>query len=558
MTGTAAGQRPFRWERSYPHGIAWDAAIETTTLGDHLARAVGRYANRVVIQCRDARITYRALADMAARAAAAFAAMPEAASGVALYLPNTPFHTVAFYGAAIAGRRLVQLSPLDAPRELAHKLTDSGARVLVTLALPALLDNAVRLRGEGLLDRVIVADDARWGAGPPSAPLPDDAVPFDAILRTPPLDPWPSWDKEDVALLQYTGGTTGLPKGAMLTHANLTTTANCWSLWLTGGEPIAEDERKAILILPLFHIFALSLMNHYIAAGYEVLMRLRFDPEQCARDIEAFRASSLCGVPTQFIALLNLPDIEARDLTSLRSVRAGGAPLPIGIGARFTRLSGAPLSSNWGMTEGAALGLMHPVGAPTKPATSGLPPPGVEISVVAFDDPRRELPPGETGEIRMRGPSLMKGYWNRPEETAMAFVDGWFLTGDVGRMDEDGFVTFTDRRKDMILTAGFNVYPQVVEDAIYEHPAVAECIVIGIPDDYRGQAVKAYVTLRPGAQAFALEELRAFLTDRLGKHELPLALEIRDSLPRTSVGKLSKRMLIEEVQAGRAASSAPN
>ncbi len=556
---TAAGRQPFRWERSYPPGIRWNAPIETRTLGEHLARAVAAYADRVAIRCRDARISYRELGDLVSRAASAFMAMPEAASGVALYMPNTPHHTIAFYGAAVAGRRLMQLSPLDAPRELAHKLTDSGARVLVTLALPPLVEAAAKLHAAGLVDRIIVADDARWGAGPPSAPVPSEMTPFDALLAAPPLDPWPTLDKEEVALLQYTGGTTGLPKGAMLTHANLAATAACWRLWFGAGRGPNPEPWRTILILPQFHIFGLMVVHDHLAQGSELLIRTRFEAEQFAKDIEELRATSLSGVPTQFIALTNVPGIEKRDLSSVQLANSGGAPLPIEVGRRFERLTGTRLAGCWGMTEGAALGVVHPPpGFPTRLGSAGLPPPGVEISVAALDDPRRELPPGETGEIRMRGPSLMQGYWNRPEENARAFVDGWFLTGDIGRMDDDGFVTFTDRKKDMILTAGFNVYPQVVEDAIYEHPAVAECIVIGIADAYRGQIVKAYVTIRSGAQAFTLEELQGFLADRLGKHELPAALAIRDSLPRTSVGKLSKRMLIEEEQSSRIAASATN
>jgi len=251
-------------------------------------------------------------------------------------------------------------------------------------------------------------------------------------------------------------------------------------------------------------------------------------------------------VPTMWIALANTPDIDKRDLTSLRYVASGGAALPVEVAERFHKLTGQRLGGGWGMTETAPAGTAMPREWTGKAGSVGLPLPGIVMDVVALDDPRRVLPPGTKGEIRIKGPNVTRGYWNAPAETAAAFVDGYLVTGDIGFMDEDGYYYLVDRKKDMIISGGFNVYPRIVEEAIYEHPAVAEAVVIGVPDAYRGEAAKAFVQLKAGALPFSLDELRVFLADKLGRHEMPAHLEFRDALPKTAVGKLSKRELIDE------------
>src|SRR5918995_3698718 len=354
---------------------------------------------------------------------------------------------------------------------------------------------------------------------------------------------------EDVALLQYPGGTTGLPKGAMLTHANLTAAVSSYDAWYAGQDrPLLDD--KVLLVLPLFHIYALTtILLRQVKHGNAMLLREKFDAEAILTDIEVKRATSFPGVPTMWIALANHPGIEKRDLSSLRFCGSGGASLPVEVGARFERLTGHKLGGGWGMTETAPAGTNLPLDGPGKPGSMGLPLPGIEMGIVSLDDPRRELGPNQKGEIAIRARNVMKGYWNRPEETAAAFVDGWFLTGDIGHMDEDGYFFLVDRKKDMIISGGFNVYPRVIEEAVYEHPDVEEAIVVGVPDPYRGEAAKAFVKLREGATPLTLEALRAFLADKIGRHEMPAALEIREALPRTAVGKLSKKELVEEEQA---------
>jgi long-chain acyl-CoA synthetase len=257
-----------------------------------------------------------------------------------------------------------------------------------------------------------------------------------------------------------------------------------------------------------------------------------------------------------WIALAAHPGIEKRDFSSLKYVSSGGAPLPVEVAQRFERLTGKRLGGGWGMTETSPAGTNLPQQGALKLGSIGLPLPGIYMDVVALDDPRRVLGPGETGEFRIKGPNVTKGYWRRPQESETAFVDGYFLTGDVGHMDEDGFFYLVERKKDMIISGGFNVYPRMIEEAIYEHPAVEEVIVVGVPDDYRGEAAKAFVKLKPGAAPLTLESLREFLADKIGRHEMPAALEIRDALPRTPVGKLSKKELVEEERAKHRASTA--
>ena len=347
---------------------------------------------------------------------------------------------------------------------------------------------------------------------------------------------------DDTALLQYTGGTTGLPKGAMLSHGNLTAAVSIYDVWKARAERNAVD--RVICVLPLFHIYALTvILLRSLARGDLISLHQRFEVEAVMRDIEVKRASAFPGVPTMWIAIASLPDLDSRDLSSLVSCGSGGAPLPVEVAKIFERKTKLKLKSGWGMTETCSPGTGHPAEGPDKPGSIGLMLPGIEMDVVALDDPNRVLPVGEVGEIRIKGPNVTKGYWNRSAETAEAFVGDRFLTGDIGYMDQDGYFFLVDRKKDMIISGGFNVYPQMIEQAVYEHPAVQEVIVIGIADQYRGEAAKAFVKLKTGAEPFTLDELRGFLAGKLGKHELPAALDFVDELPRTAVGKLSRHEL---------------
>ncbi len=539
-------------EQFYPEGVHWHDPIARGTLPDLLAKAAARFAERPAIEFRDRSISFAELAAMADRAAAALLRAGHGKDhSVALFLGNSPDHPVNFFGALKAGARVVHLSPLDGEIALSHKLRDGGARVLVTSNLPALLPTALKFLDAGLLDLLIVCEDEHWGrSGIASAPVPDrpGVVTFARFVQDAAAPAqWPPIAVDDIALLQYTGGTTGLPKGAMLSHGNLTAAVSIYDIWGRKAQAERNAVERVICVLPLFHIFALTvILLRSLERGDLISLHQRFDVEAVMRDIEVKRATAFPGVPTMWIAIASLPDLERRDLSSLVSCGSGGAPLPVEVARIFERKVGMKLKSGWGMTETCSPGTAHPQEGPDKPGSIGLMLPGIELDVVSLEDSSRPMPVGEVGEIRIRGPNVTRGYWNRPQETAEVFVGDRFLTGDIGYMDADGYFFLVDRKKDMIISGGFNVYPQMIEQAIYTHPSVQEVIVIGIADDYRGEAAKAFIKLRESATPFTLEELRGFLTGKLGKHELPAALDLVDELPRTPVGKLSRHELRQQ------------
>ena len=539
------------WVKAFPEAAEWDAAIEIGTLPGLLEAACREGPQRPAISYGETRLDYRSLSSLVAELATGLGETGIVKGDtVALYLPNTPYHPLSFFALLRLGARVVHLSPLDAPRELAHKLEDAGARLLITTNIMPLLDRAVSLLEQGIVSRLLVGDDARWGRAA-AAPMPgrSGVEPLLGLFRRPARRDFPQISPDDVALLQYTGGTTGLPKGAMLTHGNLTATVNMYRAWKEPNGSLPGQER-IICVLPLFHIYGLSsVMLRALRDGNELLLHPRFDADAVVADIETRRVTAFPGVPTMWIAIANMPGIEKRDLSSLKRCASGGAPMPFEVEKRLERLLGRRMSGGWGMTETSPAGTRMVMSEKSTPGLIGIPYPGIDMRVVALDDPRKVLRPNEIGELAIHGPNVFKGYWNKPAATAEAFADGYFLTGDIGRMDEKGQFTIVDRKKNMIISSGFNVYPVAIENAIYEHPDIREVIVIGVPDAYRGQAAKAFVTLKAGAPALTLEALRDFLGDRLGRHEMPTALEIRSELPRSPAGKLLAKALMDEERA---------
>ncbi len=543
MTTSATGdvRAAFAWEAAYPPGLSWDAPLPVSTLPAMLDRAVAAYADRPAISFRGRSMSFAALGARVERLARGLhAAGVREGDAVALLLPNSPAHPVAFFAVLRLGARVVHLTPLDPARAVARKLADSGASTVITTNLPGVLPQACAVE----VGRLVVADDAEWGPSE-TLPMPERALVLSDLDG--PAVVWPRLVPGDVALLQYTGGTTGQPRAAQLTHANLTATVAIYDVWNNGQGRAFRAGDRILCVLPLFHIYALTaVLLRGLSNGVEVVLHGRFQVDAVLEAIERGRCTHMNGVPTMWIGMVNAPGIEGRDLSSLRVVSSGGAALPHEVGERFHALTGLRLGGGWGMTETSPAGTNLLPDRAAVPGEIGVPLPGVELQVVALDDARLVLPQGEVGEIRVRGPNVTPGYWNRAAENAAAFVDGWFLTGDVGRMEPDGRFVLVDRKKDMIISGGFNVYPRAIEEAIHEHPDVQEAAVIGVPDPYRGQAAKAFVTMRADAEPLTLDALRAFLLDRLGRHELPTALEIRDSLPHTPVGKLAKRELLQE------------
>jgi long-chain acyl-CoA synthetase len=536
------------WESHYPPDLDWALQIDTGPVPDLLDRAAAAWPDRPALEYRDRVLTYAALARLVdGMAAGLLREGIGAGRTVALFLPNTPWHTVCFFAGLKAGARLVHLSPLDAPRELAYKLQDSGADIVITTDLAGLGAGAAKFVELGLAGLLLVGADSYWGgAEAPAPPYGDKIRPLESLFSDDLPVAWPLIDPEQVALLQYTGGTTGMPKGAMLSHRNLTAATSIYLSWRDETTP-APGSQRTIAVLPMFHVYALGvILLLTIADGSEMLLRPRFDVQATLRDIEEKRATSLPAVPTMLIAILNEPGAETRDYSALTMVGSGGAPMPHEVSQRVEALFGRPLRSGWGMTETAAAGSRIPPNVPMRAGLIGVPLPNIDMRIVSLADPAMVLAPGEVGEIAVRGPNIFSGYWNQPDLNRQAFVDGYFLTGDIGSMDETGLFTIVDRKKRMIISGGFNVYPNMIENAIYEHPDVEEAIVIGVPDEYRGESAKAFIKMKAGAADLSLEALREFLKDRIGRHEMPTALEIRASLPKSPVGKLLAHVLTEE------------
>ena len=553
------------WIKSYPKGVHWDAELPLMPVQQLLDDAVKRWPDNPALEFMGCTLTYREFGELADRAAKGFQNLGVGPGvHVGLFLPNTPHYPIAFFGVMKAGGVVVNYSPLDAERVLAHKIEDSETDFLVTLDLAALYPQMGRLLGSSRLKKLIVGNLADYTAQPAAVrahlqaaqalvDVPDDArhLRFDTLLANRgDHEPHALGDlTQAIAVLQYTGGTTGVPKGAMLTHANLS--AACAQYMETSqGDPrvLTEGRERALVVLPLFHIYALTVNLLFgVRLGALLVLHARFDLDAVISDLVTKNITLFAGVPTMYMAFANHPKVKEGGLRSLQFCGSGGAPLPVEVATRFHELTGSRLCEGWGMTETSPTGTFTPAHGMRKAGSCGMPIPNIVLKFESLTDPGRDAPPGEPGELCIRGPNVMKGYWKNPDATAKAMTpDGFFRTGDVARMDEDGFVFIVDRTKDMLLCGGYNVYPRVIEEAIYEHPSVEEACVIGIPDEYRGQSPKAFVKLKAGAPALTLAELQSFLKDRIGKHEMVQALELRAELPKTPVGKLSKRALIEE------------
>ncbi|MBM3568016.1 MAG: long-chain fatty acid--CoA ligase [Alphaproteobacteria bacterium] len=546
------------WIKSYPPGLKWDVAIEAKPLYAVLDDAVANYPDNWCLDFMGKRLTYREVGNLVARAAAGFQRLGVGKGvKVGLFLPNCPQYVVSYYGILKAGGTVVNYSPLYAERELIHQIEDSHTDIMVTLNLKALLPKMEQMLVQSRLKKLIIGTMSEVLPFPKNLlfPLvkrgdiqtyaPDDRhlsfkwlTENDGNFATPAIDP-----RKDVALLQYTGGTTGVPKGAMLTHYNLYCNTQQSTMWFTN---VDLGRERVLGVLPFFHVFAMTgVMNMGLNIGAEIVMHPRFELEAVLKDINTKKPTLMPGVPTMFVAINNHPRLKEFDLRSLKGCITGGAPMPLEVRDSFEKTSGATLIEGYGLTESSPTASCNPLVGVRKAGSIGIPMPGTSIEIVDRDDPMKPMPIGQPGQICIRGPQVMAGYWQKPEATAATVIDGKLLTGDVGYMDEDGYTFIIDRMKDMILVGGFNVFPRNVEEAIYQHPAVEECTVIGIPDDYLGQVPKAFLKLKAGNN-ISTESLMEFLKDRLGKHELPRFIEVRDALPKTMIGKLSKKELVEE------------
>ena len=560
----SVNKAPEPWRTHYAHPCAWEQDYPPLSLPDMFAAAAREHGAQPLVEFFGRTWTYAALHEEALRFAAGLQAWGiRPGDRVGLFLPNVPIYVPAYYGAMIAGATVVNFSPLYTVAELEAQVADSGTRMLVTVDLAKLLPTALAVLEGSALEQLVVGRFCTMlprlqglafrlfkRAELTALPRRRDVTAWDAMLADTGLAPVPIDPDTSLALLQYTGGTTGTPKGAMLTHQNLSANAR----QIKAIDP-HHDERDVILgALPLFHVFANGcVLNRTVVDGGCIAMLPKFDTAQVLAAIRRTRPTSFPGVPTMFQALLDDPRLEGTEMTGLRVCISGGAPLPLTVKERFEALTGVRLCEGYGLTECSGVASTNAYEAADRPGSIGQPLPATRLAIVDKEDPARLVTPGEAGELVIAGPQIMQGYWHRPEAAAAAFteVDGrrWLRTGDVAVLEADGFVRIVDRLKDMIAVGGFKVFPSQVEGVLVQHPAVKEALVIGMPDPYRGEVPRAFVTLEAGREAKA-EDLRDWLNDRVGKHERVDAVVIREAMPKTMIGKLDRKALRAEALAG--------
>jgi long-chain acyl-CoA synthetase len=516
-----------------------------------------------------ARLTYAQVAAQSDRLAVALRNLGvQQGDRVALILPNCPQFVIAYYAVLKAGGIVVPTNPLYKAREMEHQLLDAGVHTVVTLNLfePILqeIQPAVGLKNiivteikdylPPLLGLLYPLKERREKTAVHVAPGPGIYFWAD-LLRTPGRSLPPlAISPDDLALLQYTGGTTGTSKGAMLTHRNLVANAMQCRNWLKDMR--TDGSEVSLCVTPFFHVYGMTVgMNLSVLVGAAMILMPRFQLEEVLKAIQKYRPTQFPGVPTMYIAICNYPDVGKYNLRSIRACISGAAALPVEVAQTFERLTGGHLVEGYGLTEASPVTHCNPIYGDRRIGSIGVPYPDVTAKVVD-PDTHADLPVGEVGELAVHGPQIMRGYWERPEEMAAVLSpDGWLYTGDMARQDGDGYFYIVDRKKDLIIAGGFNIYPREVEEALYEHPGVLEAVVCGVPDSYRGETVKAYIVLKPGHTVTA-EEIIAFCKERLANFKVPRQVEFRDSLPKSLIGKHLRRALREE-EAARLAAADP-
>lgn len=558
-------ERP--WLASYPPDVPTDCAVPNVPLTRLLDDAANTYPDHVAVSSLGNRLTYRALRDAADRLAGGLSQLGVGPmSRVALVLPNCPQHVIGFFAVLRLGAIVVHCNPLAAPDELRTQLIDSGATVVVCLdrVAPAVL----AVRGETKVRSVVVTSLAdgltRTARGSLELPLPhlrgrkarliaevpEDAavVRFRNLVRTAsPARQAAVNAAEDVAVLQYTSGTTAEPKAAMLSHSNLV--ANCHQIraWMPDAVPGRE---VTLTVIPLFHVYGLTMcMLTTILLGGRMVLLPRFDIDAVLDAIDDERPTLFPGVPPIYQALVDHPKLRRHDLTSIRACVSGAMKLPVDLVERFERSTEAPLVEGYGMTETSPVTHCVPLSGPRRPGSVGLPLPGTQARVVDPANPGRDVPVGEPGELAVKGPQVFLGYWSRDADVVPPTLDGWYLTGDLAVMDADGWFSIVDRKKDLIIAGGFNISPTEVEQVILGVPGVSECCVVGLPDRYRGETVKAYVVASAGT--VTEDDVTAACAGSLSAYKVPKLVEFRDELPRTAVGKALRRLLVAEELAAK-------
>jgi len=549
------------WLSSYPEGVPASYTFPTFGLTRLLDDATASFPDHVALAFLGAKTSYRELKDQVDRFAGALRALGvHKGDRVALVLPNCPQNVVAFFATLRLGAVVVEHNPLYTEAELRHQLADCGAKVVV--CLDRVYEKVAAVKNDTAVEHVVVASlvdelplarqaklrlpiaKARKMRAELSASVPAEVKRYAALLKAaPPVAAQVPVEPTDLALLQYTGGTTGLSKGAMLSHGNLVANAYMNRLWDTHA---VAGKEVTLAVLPLFHAYGLTVaMTNTILLGGTLVLLPRFDLDLVFKAIDTWKPTLFPGVPPIYKAIADSPKAKEHNLRSIRLCVSGAMKLPVEVAERFTRISGATLIEGYGMTETSPSTHANPTVGRGKVGTIGVPLPGTSCKVVDRDDPTREVPVGEAGELAVSGPQVFSGYWNRPDQEGIFTPDGYLLTGDVAVMDDEGYFTIVDRKKELIIAGGFNIYPSEVEEVLFALDGVQDVGVVGIPDKYRGETVKAYVVRRPGA-TLTEDDVVAHASASLTAYKVPKLVEFRDSLPRTVVGKLLRRVLLEE------------
>ncbi len=551
---------PELYKASYPKSISWDAAMPSYPVFDMLEDTAKNFGSHPAFDFLNFKMTWNDVHEASLKLARALQDRGiDKGHRVGLFLPNCPYFVIGYYAIARTGATVVNYNPLYSERELAHQIKDSGTETMITADLSILCDKMVKMPAQSCLKSLVVCKFTNILPFPKNILFPllkrkDLAALSDA-------GDWVSWyhdlidhDKSpkpvdidpanDVALLQYTGGTTGTPKGAMLTHQNIVANTEQCALWLHN---VRRGEDKMLGILPFFHVFAMTtVMNFSVRNALEIVALPRFELDATMKLIQKKKPHFMPAVPAIYNAINNHKKLAKFNLKSLKACISGGAPLPVEVKKNFEKNTGCVVVEGYGLTESSPVVSANPLVGENKAGSIGLPFPGTTVEIINPDDKTTRMKVGERGELCVRGPQVMKGYWNKPDDTAQVLKDGLLYTGDVAVMDEQGYIFIVDRLKDMIITNGYNVYPRNVEEAIYAHSAVEECIVAGLPDQARGEIVKAWVKLKAGKTVSA-EDLRAFVGERLSPMETPRHIEFRDKpLPKTMIGKLSRKDIVAE------------
>ncbi len=553
------------WLSHYDPGVPEHIDYETPCMPDFLERSAQRFPDHMALVFQGYSLSFREMNQMVLRFARALHEFGiRKGDRVAILLPNMIPCVVCYYAALKIGAVVVMNNPLYSDRELEHQFNDSEAKILITLDL--LANRMIDLRPKTRIGKIIYTSIGDYLPFPKSLLFPlvakkknlaaavkpaEDVYPWKSVVAAHPPDPPPvTLGFDEIAMLQYTGGTTGVSKGVMLTHANLSKQVQQAGAWF----PQFEKGKEVVLgALPYFHVFGMSAsMNFAVYMGWGQILIPKPQPEPLLEAIRKFKPTFAPLVPTMYIGMLNHPDIHKTDMTSIKGCFSGSAPLPVEVIRDFEAKTGAVIVEGFGLTETTPVTHINPFGGKRKVGSVGLPVSDTECRISALEDWQTEMPVGESGELLIKGPQVMKGYWNKPDETKAVLTEGWLHTGDIAKMDEEGYFYIVDRKKDMVISGGFNVYPREIDEVFYDHPKVLEACAIGIPHPTRGEAVKVFVVLK-GGETSTVEDLMAHCRTRLAKYKLPTEIELRTELPKSTVGKiLRKELKAEEMQKQKA------